>query len=279
MIGRRSPRTARPQEFPGHRRDRDPGPGEDRAEDRGARPSSASPWSRLRITLLDGTGAVIDLGVARPASAASPRPRAAHDGAAMPVLGLVDLALGTSPVGTSHQGGNPWKTVIIIVVVLAVHRRASSPSRTGPAGAGAESRRHRADQLRTKADAQAGAVDVAQRGPRRRRGACRGGPRRGRAGRAAGASRRSAGCRSRRPARRTRCGPPTRWTPTSTTASDGYRPGAAGSGSRSLRSMSQVPAATRTLRVLRFLAGQPDPCRWTGSCARASCRGARRTTC
>ena len=43
--------------------------------------------------------------------------------------------------------------------------------------------------------------------------------------------------------------------------------------------MSQVPAATRTLRVLRFLAGQPDPVPLDRICGRANCRGARRTTC
>ena len=43
--------------------------------------------------------------------------------------------------------------------------------------------------------------------------------------------------------------------------------------------MGQVPAATRALRVLRYLASQPEPTRSTRSCAPAGWRAARRTTC
>ena len=44
--------------------------------------------------------------------------------------------------------------------------------------------------------------------------------------------------------------------------------------------MSQVPAATRALRVLRFLAGQPDPVTLDRLAARgAACRARRPTTC
>ena len=42
--------------------------------------------------------------------------------------------------------------------------------------------------------------------------------------------------------------------------------------------MSQVPAATRTLRVLRFLAAQPDPVPLERLAAPSTCRGPRRTT-
>ena len=60
----RSPRTAsrRSSRTPGAR---DPGRGQDRAEDRREDAKSGISVVALRITLLDGTGAVIDLGVAK----------------------------------------------------------------------------------------------------------------------------------------------------------------------------------------------------------------------